>query len=196
MLLAVPANAAEPPKPQVIDLSALLAQLDGTPAKCEPRFKLERFDEPTANGLKAALRACKDAPEFTIEINSGGGELPAEFEMELAMEAYKGKMTCAVDGAAYSAALIFLQACPVRIMTVRSMLMAHEVQASGRGINPVELENWASALRAMNSRQALMVAKRSGKISAKQYLKMISGAHERYFAADEALSLNLIDSIR
>jgi ATP-dependent protease ClpP protease subunit len=74
-----------------------------------------------------ALEQINDAKaEFiVVEINSPGGRVDSGFLMSRAIEDSKVPVVCVVEGQADSMAFYLLQSCDVRMMTKRSLLMAH-----------------------------------------------------------------------
>jgi len=148
------------------------------------------IDPDSAEMLSAGLEACKDRV-VVVEINSTGGSIFASWEMMKAIERHPHAVLCMVDGIAASAAFSILQACDVRTMTPRSILMAHSGSAASRGQAEAH-ENMARALRAINRSIAEFAARRMG-MDAEEFLKRISGGKEWWFSLDDAKKFNAID---
>lgn len=89
-----------------------------------------------------------------LEINSGGGSVPAGFQIGKAIEDISVPVICVVDGddGAQSMAYWVLQSCDVRVMTRRSVLMLHQPSLNLFGFGGQE-NDWrdkADSLRVLN----------------------------------------------
>lgn len=141
--------------------------------------------------LQDALEACKDRA-VVLEINSPGGSIFGAIEMQKAIERHPYPVICVVDGMAASAAFVTLQSCDMRLMTPRSILMAHHASLSGAGGKSEDLENAANALRAVDRAMTLFICKRMG-LTVEEFESHVSGNREWWLAADEAKTVNAID---
>lgn len=68
---------------------------------------------------------------IVLEINTPGGIIDDGFSMSRAIEQSKAPVQCVVDGDAASMGFYILQSCSTRMMTSRSLLMAHEPAMGG-----------------------------------------------------------------
>ena len=62
-----------------------------------------------------------------IEINGPGGDIGAGWRIMRTIERYPYRVTCVVDEWAASMDMLILESCDRRVMTKRSVLMAHEI---------------------------------------------------------------------
>jgi ATP-dependent protease ClpP protease subunit len=185
--LLLACSCAAPKHVSQIDL--LLETTTPAITECSGVVKLGPIGDPDA--FVSALDACKDQ-SVVVEINSPGGSVFAAVEIQKAIERHPHQVICVVDGMAASAAFVTLQACSVRAMTPRSVLMAHHASLSGASGKSEDLENAASALRAVDRAMTLFVCKRMG-ITPEAYEAHVSGNREWWLAADEAEKMNAID---
>ena len=130
---------------------------------------------------------------FTIEINSEGGEYDAGFLLTRAIEDSPVPVICVVDGEAASMAFYILQSCNVRIMTRRSMLMAHYgfLRAT---ITMENVDILKMRLGAMNSGMVAHYAKRMKLSETEIHTKLRQG--DWWLTADEALRIGAVDSLK
>lgn len=108
LVLSACAHAAPPPKDPIVHIL----------------FNAE-VDEESVNKAIDALTFRK-ARVFVIEFNTPGGYVSHGFRLTKAIEASRVPVICVVDGTAASMGFYLLQSCGVRVMTFRSVLMAHE----------------------------------------------------------------------
>ncbi len=134
--------------------------------------------------------------KIVLPINSGGGSVPAGWELIKAIEASKAPVTCVVDGGmAASMAFATLQSCQERIVTHRASLMAHQMSLGGemRG----QPERWANVLRMMRAMEAALdwqCAHRL-KITLDEYKRLIDSGKELWLTGDEAVAMGAADRI-
>lgn len=148
----------------------------------------DEISDPAA--FVAAMAACNDRA-VVVEINSPGGSVFGALEMQKAIEAHPHPVLCMVDGMAASAAFVTLQACDVRTMTPRSILMAHEASLRAGG-QLTQVVNAEALLRALNKAMALFVTGRMG-MDLATYEAKVSNGKEWWIPADEARAVNAID---
>jgi ATP-dependent protease ClpP protease subunit len=143
--------------------------------------------------LDDAARAKPDAIVF--EINTGGGSTVAGFELAKAIESSSTPITCVVDGEAASMGFYILQSCPVRAMTRRSSLMAHEVSFTihGRG-QPNFWRSIADWIKAHNDAFAEHCAHRL-KITLAEYHARTDGGKMWWLNWEEALKVGAVDVV-
>lgn len=144
-----------------------------------------------ADAFVAQMAACKGRP-VVIEINSPGGSIFEALRMQKAIERHDMPVLCVVDGMAASAAFVTLQSCDMRLMTDRSVLMAHAASVRGVGGQSQELDNAARALNAIDRGMALHCAKRLD-MSPDDYAKRTTGGLEWWLGLEDALKFKAVD---
>lgn len=142
-----------------------------------------RIDKGIADGAKAIL----------LELDTPGGSVKAGFRLSKAIEDSPIPVVCVVDGEADSMGFYILQSCDLRLMTRRSVLMAHQPALGGEMYGPTEQwKNWAEALRAMEwAMIEHMVAKM--KITPEEMEKRIQGGQMWWFDWREAIHTGAVD---
>lgn len=173
------------------DLFSFLSDPKPSGPGCPAWVKLEdSIDSDSAADFVATMKACADRA-VVIEINSPGGNVFAALEVQKAIERHPHLTYCVVDGMAASAAFVTLQSCSVRLMTDRSVLMAHEA-AGACGGQPRDVDNCSAALRAVDRALALHCAKRMG-MSPDEYMSHTSGGKEWWLGLEAARAFNAVD---
>lgn len=142
-------------------------------------------------------RAIALKPEAIIfEINTGGGEVPAGFMISKAIEASPVPVICVVDKEAQSMGFYILQSCPIRYMTKRSVLMAHEISYSITYAGQTnEWENVYNEIKFENKAMAEHIAKHLKNMTPEQLLAKIAGGHMWIMDWKESLSAGAVDGI-
>lgn len=140
------------------------------------------------------------ADAVIVEINSPGGSVSAGFKMAKAIEESPLAVVCIVDGDAASMAFYLLQSCDLRVMTDRSVLMAHEPSAmvmfaGGQAKSWKRLgDNMSSALtvtaKAMNHHMA-----RRMRVSYAEFCKRIADGREWWFDSMDAGKYGAVDLV-
>ena len=152
------------------------------------------------NGLSALIAiglidrgAAVGAKAILLELDTPGGSVKAGFRLSKAIENSPVPVICVVDGEADSMGFYILQACDVRLMTKRSVLMAHQPQIGGEMYGPKEQwKNWADALKALEwAMIEHMVAKM--KITSEEMAKRIEGGQMWWFDWREAIHTGAVD---
>lgn len=135
------------------------------------------------------------ASVIVLEINTPGGIIDEGFEMTKAIENSKAPVQCIVDGMAASMGFYILQGCSTRIMTTRSLLMAHE-PATGGGIGgqPDVFKTMWTRLTKLWEVMARFEVHRM-KISAKELLEKTSHGQEWWIDCDEAKQIGAVDVV-
>lgn len=144
--------------------------------------------------LEAELSSMLAMPgDVTIRINSPGGEVFEGFGMFDLIQRAQVRTVGIVEGIAASAAGWLLQACTERRMSPNSYLMLHHVEGCACGTSS-DMRETADMSDKLEDRIRSIFQQRSG-----QPAEVVDGwfddASARYFDADEALSLGLIDAI-
>lgn len=102
-------------------------------AKCSPNVPCHHrlsgaIDVDTVVPAILTLESAEKAGSsvYVLELNTPGGGVAVGFELAKAIENAAVPVVCVVDGRAASMGFYILQACPLRVMTRRSVLMTHE----------------------------------------------------------------------
>lgn len=98
------------------------------PAVLVPVIRFQAVvDDDSAGALTRALSLVVEAgaQAIVLELNTPGGSVDAGFLISKAIEDSPVPVVCVVDGEADSMGFYILQACHHRLMTKRSVLMAH-----------------------------------------------------------------------
>lgn len=152
------------------------------------------------NGLSALMaiaaidKANADhAKGILMELDTPGGSVKAGFRLAKAMEESKIPVVCVVDGEADSMGFYLLQSCSARLMTKRSVLMAHQPAIGGDMYGPKESwQNIAAVLKAMERAMIEhMVAKM--KITPEEMEKRVTGGQMWWFDWREAVYTGAVD---
>lgn len=132
--------------------------------------------------------------EVWFRINSPGGQITSGFTLIDKIEELSRttKTVCVADHLAASMAFILLQTCDERVMTKRTVLLAHEVQGGETG-NAHELRHEADMMDAFNRALAEIAAARMG-MPVKEYLLKIYNRNW-LFNWEDALKYNAVDRI-
>ena len=158
------------------------------------------IDDNTAQQAIAAFDAADMMKVKTVlfEINSPGGSVDAGFLIAKAIENSNANVICVVDAMAASMAFYILQSCDIRVMTDRSLLMAHE-PAIRAGIGG-KSEDWrkqgngiADLLEALTKSMNHHMARRLT-ISYEEFSKRIHNT-EYWMTAEEALKISAVDQV-
>ena len=132
-----------------------------------------------------------------LEINSGGGSVPAGFLIGKAIEDLGIPVICVVDGddGAQSMAYWVLQSCDLRAMTRRSVLMLHQPSLNLFGVGGQENDwkNKAESLRVLN-RALLEHAARRMSISVDQ-AEVRTRDQDWFFDWRDALRYRAVDGV-
>lgn len=156
---------------------------------CE-HLELGPINYDSAEKLADEIGRCKGQP-VTIEINSPGGQVFAGIAIQKTIERHDAPVVCVVDGMAASAAFVALQACDYRVMTPRSILMAHQA-ATQAGGQSEDLGNARDVLAAIDRSMALFCSKRMG-IAVEDFERRIAGGREWWFSLTDALHFGAVD---
>jgi ATP-dependent Clp protease protease subunit len=147
-------------------------------------------------GLLALLASGEK--EITLRIHSTGGSIfLGHGFMLLAEDAKKragARVTCIVDGAAYSMAAVILESpvCDVRLATSRSTILFHNGSGTAEG-TAEQMRDMAAFLDTLNEAMANVISERTG-IPIEAYRARI--AHGDWqMATAEALAYNVIDAV-
>ena len=151
----------------------------------------DEISDKTVAPLVAALDGARG--RVVIEIDSPGGEVEAGWQLVRAIERSAAHVVCVVDGEADSMAFVVLQACDERVITERSLLMAHEAAAGVRG-QPDDIQNGLNHLRRINEQLVRFCARRMG-MRWQRLSAMIAHGRELWLGPEEALRLHAVDRV-
>lgn len=197
-------TAAPASKPSI----SLQDILSGPPVKLDVDYDPEaphkvglvRFDKGVNNASAEALiawiaAADRDGLEaLVIEIDSPGGSVDAGNRIIKKIENAKTPIYCLVDGDAASMALAILQSCPNRLMTKRSVLMAHNPSVGMDGGQEQDMDNARELLQALSAALAEQYCHRLT-ISLDACRAKFDQKGEWWFGYSEALKVGAIDSV-
>ncbi len=149
----------------------------------------------TALGRFMAFAAAGEK-QVTIRIDSMGGSIFLGNrwirEIEDLKKTHGMKVTCIVDGSAYSMGAVILESpvCDVRLATPRSTILFHNGSSGAQG-TAEELKQASIFLEAINTAMALVVSNRLG-VSLEEYRSRVAHA-DWIMAVPEAIHSNVID---
>lgn len=150
----------------------------------------DRYNYPCTypKKVKDILAGVAENEDVEININSGGGDVFAGYEIYTAILTHKGNVQINVTGLAASAASVIMCAGKSRISPV-GMVMVHccSVWASG---NHAELEKTADTLKAIDESIANAYVAKTGMEKAKALELM---EKTTWLTADKAVELGLCD---
>ena len=145
--------------------------------------------------IVARLYLYNDSPDFTVIIDSGGGDGTGAMTLHDLFKTYPGKITGIVIGQASSAAATILQGCTVRLATKNSTILIHNGE---RGLpvillnNRRKLNDFLERERKFQSLKYEMLSAHTGK-SIKEIKKQCD--KDRSMTATEAITFGLLDGI-
>jgi len=155
----------------------------------------DRISEQSVKGIiqtvKTVLKQGGNVTEIWFRINSFGGEVDAGNKLIDLIEQLPVKTVCVADHRAYSMGFVILESCDVRLMTKRTMLMAHEPSVSEVNGNEHELKRIAELLQKGNIAMAEFIAPKLH-MSVKEYLAKINDK-EWWMTADDAKKSHAVD---
>ncbi len=132
---------------------------------------------------------------IVFEFNTPGGNVDAGFEIAKKIEGIKVPVYCVVDGMAASMGFYLLQSCPVRAMTRRSHLMAHEVRIENSDVlTPSVVENYRQQLEAYTQGYAEHSALRMT-VDTDGFLRRIVRNQEWWFSWKTAMKFRAVDGV-
>lgn len=166
------------------------------PSKNAVLFELHDFKKATVDGLSDALKSVDEAGgEVWLRLDSYGGSVHEGQRLMAVLEGMKhARVMCVADQKAMSMAFYLLESpgCKQRLMTRRSVLMAHEPLMSSTGGNEHALRDDADYLKALTSGFVVSAAKRM-RLS-ESYIRSKITNRTWYMDAEEASRVNAIDA--
>lgn len=157
------------------------------------RIELGEINQDNEEVFVRQLNAAAEKGPFVVVIDSPGGSVFAGFRIVKAME----KLTehtpviCVVDGMAASMALYVFQACSVRAMTSRSLLMGHQPSTAVQGQSE-SFAQTAVLLAKLNYAMAAFIVARTN-ISIADYLAKIADGRELWMTSADASHFGFTD---
>ncbi len=132
---------------------------------------------------------------FVLELNTPGGSVPAGFELAKKIEEAKVPVVCVVDGMAASMGFYIISACPIRVMTYRSILMTHAPSLSADMSGQVN--DWASAADALRALQVAIAAFCNRRLTTtiEEYHSRTDGGKEWWFSWVDAKRYHAVDLV-
>ena len=164
-----------------------------------PRIAWLEFSGPVGTMTSAIfLRQLAHLPDLKPDIvvfewRTGGGSVDDGFEMTKAIEALPWPTICVADGEVASEGIFLLQACDLRMMTGRSLLMVHEPRFQGQDINTSEVQRLLKHQSRINFAWTEHVGRR-WKISTNELRKRIATG-DWWMTAPEALGVGAVDAV-
>lgn len=162
--------------------------------------ELQIAEEITAEEAQvfiARLAGADPHKEILIRFNTPGGDLGSALLIAQAIESTVrrgGHIRCLVDGYALSAGLYILESCPVRQMTDRSVLMAHEPWLGISGpVTRLTAGLIAAQLLTTRRQYAAQCAARM-RISVREFIRKIDGK-QWWIGPEEALAVGAVDAV-
>ena len=159
--------------------------------------ELVTFDDASIKGLEDKLSELDKLgyPTIYLRLNSNGGSISAAMSLIQFAEQMKTPLTCVADWHAFSAAFYTLEsdACPVRLMTKRAVLLAHAALVMDISGNAKELRHEAEALDAISEALISVTADRM-KMSEKDFKAQIDGRNW-WMSYEDAVKYHAIDKI-
>lgn len=161
-----------------------------------PLIKLTgEIDQNKASDIVYLIKEANDqkAKGIIMEIDSPGGSVPDGYDIVKAMEESEIPVKCVVDFEAASMAFYILQACQERVMTKRSVAMAHELRLSGlfSGL-PNEWKAVAEMMAAMQEALIQHCIKKMN-VTSEEFRERTDGGKQWWFSYKDALKYGAID---
>lgn len=141
--------------------------------------------------IEVANEAGLDA--VVIEFDTPGGSVDAGIKLGKAIEQSKTDVICIVDGMAASMGMYLLQSCHERIMTPRSLLMAHQPWMMGMG-GERDFDNGSKMLSALGKALSEHICAKVKLPQAECKAKFDNGK-EWWLTHQEALQVGAVDLV-
>lgn len=155
----------------------------------------EAMDAETAKGFVEWVESAnrEGAEALVVEISSPGGSVKDGFDMVRAIETSKAPVYCVVDDEAASMALYVLESCQVRLMTRRSVLMAHEPWIGGEFQG--QEQKWQNVVDRLHATTEAMLEHLAAhfKVSKAYIAAKIKGGKEWWINWQEAVKVGAVD---
>lgn len=147
-------------------------------------------DSVTAKWFAERLREA-GGEDVTVHVNSGGGDVFEAQAMSEAVRAYRGRVTCSIEGLAASAASFFALTADEVVMNPSALVMVHNPLTMAYG-NAGELRESAALLDKV---RGTIVRQYVAKTGADEEEVGHWMEEETWFDADEALEAGLVDRL-
>ena len=144
--------------------------------------------------VRAALEACPEGEDLTLEVNSNGGSVYAGFEMYTLLRAHQGRTIAEVQSIAASAMSVVIAACDTVLMSPVAEIMVHRASIGYTGGNSQDLKQTAQWLDTID--QSILSAyeeKVKGKADRAKLSRMMR--NETFLTAEDAISCGLADGM-
>lgn len=167
--------------------------------RCAVRYLFNGLvDDDLVNRTVHFIESANDAnaDEIILEINTPGGSVGAGFVLARAIEESDVPVTCVVDGTAESMGFYLTQSCTKRLMTKRSVLMAHEPSLS-YSVEHGQPNEWKSLAEMMQAEKEIIAehCQRRLKVSMEEYNRRTSGTLMWFMTWRDALRFGAVDGI-
>ena len=142
--------------------------------------------------FREMLASADPSEELVIQIDSDGGSVFDGFAMHDDLAAYPGKTKAVIQSAAFSIAAFIPMACDEIEITPNGYLMIHNPMADTQAGDDEEHASRAELLAKLKESYAAAIAKRTKQSieTVKEWMRA-----EKYFSAQEALEIGLVDRI-
>lgn len=148
-------------------------------------------DPVTIGTVRARLAEIGDAPELTVRISSGGGDVNQGMAVYGALREFAGRKTVIVEGLAASIASVIAMAGDEVVMTRESYLMVHNPWGFVQG-GSEDLRRTADLLDSMRERMLDIYQAKSKQ--ERSVLEALVDA-ETYMTAEDALAKGFVDRV-
>lgn len=148
--------------------------------------------ETSAPSFKDALKELKDVKQFTVNINSGGGDVFSGVAIHNMLKSHKAHVTVKIDGLAASIASVIAMAGDKVIMPSNAMLMIHNAWTFAVG-NASDLRKQAEDLEKINSVVINSYLDKNPDIDEDKLRSLMD--EETWLTAQEAKDFGLVDEI-
>lgn len=152
-------------------------------------------DDPTQSAVsfRKELQAL-DGKDVLLRINSPGGDVFQAQAIYNILKAYKGKVSCHIDGVCASAATLVACAAERITMPCNALFMIHDPAAAYYGmLNLAELEKFRVMLDKVKATIVSVYQARCPKLTAGDIERMMDD--ETWMTADEALEKGFVDEL-
>lgn len=130
---------------------------------------------------------------LTLRINSNGGSVFAAHAIHNLIKAYKGKVTCVIDGIAASAATIIAMAADKIVMPANSMMMIHDPMVCINGpLNAEDMTKLISELKPIKD-SIIAAYKKRCSLSVEELDTMMK--ESTWLTASECLKIGFCDKV-
>lgn len=131
---------------------------------------------------------------IVLEINSGGGEVPAGFQLLTAIENSNTPIIGYVTGWCMSMAVPVFTACDYRMASEYSEFMIHDISGGNIG-KYTEMKKYLENGMALSRNNYIKSVTRYTKMTVEDLTEIMERNHDYTFAPEKAIELGILDSI-